>query len=78
MKIQNPSACEVNCLVEDDCVSFNVKLEQEGEYLCELSNSSDVVYPEDLKDEDGTVYTSFKVREQRQLILLFLAPPIPN
>ena len=61
MVIQDSSACDVNCFVEDDCASFNVKPLQSGDHLCELSNSSDVVYPEDLKEEQGTVYTSFKV-----------------
>ncbi|XP_078373693.1 uncharacterized protein LOC144657247 isoform X5 [Oculina patagonica] len=58
--IQDSSACEVNCFTKDDCVSFNVKPLQDDKHFCELSNSSDVVHPEDLKDEQGTVYTSFK------------------
>ena len=62
MQIQNPSACEMNCFMEDDCFSFNLKLQNDGNYLCELSNSSEVAHPSDLKDEQGTVYTSFKVR----------------
>ena len=64
-KIPNPTACEVNCFMEDDCFSFNLKLQNDGTYLCELSNSSDKVHKEDLKDEEGTVYTSFKVRENK-------------
>ncbi|XP_078373690.1 uncharacterized protein LOC144657247 isoform X3 [Oculina patagonica] len=58
--IQDSSACQVNCFIEDDCVSFNVKQLQDGKYLCELNNCSDAVHPEDLKDKQGTVYTSFK------------------
>ena len=69
MVIQDSSACETNCFMEGDCVSFNVKPLQNGDHLCELSNSIDVVHPENLKDEQGTVYTSFKVRIQSQLIL---------
>ena len=69
MAIEESSACEVNCFAADDCASFNVKPLQSGDHLCELSNSSDVVHPEDLKEEQGTVYTSFKVRVQSQLIL---------
>ena len=69
MVIEDSSACEVNCFAEDDCTSFNVKSLQSGDHLCELSNSSDVVHPEDLKEEHGTVYTSFKVRAQSYLIL---------
>ena len=69
MVIEDSSACKVNCFAEDNCVSFNVKPLQSGDYLCELSNSFDVVHAEDLKEEQGTVYTSFKVRAQSQLIL---------
>ncbi len=67
MLIQDSSACEVNCFMEGDrdCVSFNVKPLQNGNHLCELSNSSDVVHPEDLKEEHGAKYTSFKVRKNK-------------
>ncbi|KAL9971198.1 hypothetical protein ACROYT_G023695 [Oculina patagonica] len=58
--IQDSSACEVNCFMEGDCVSFNVKLQQDGKYLCNLSNSDHVVHPGDLKEEQGAVYTSFR------------------
>lgn len=70
MVIQGTSACDVNCFIENDCVSFNVKPLQNENYLCELSNSCDVAHPEDLKEEQGTVYTSFKVGAQNRLILL--------
>ena len=68
IETQSPTACQVNCFVEGDCVSFNVKPLQSENHLCELSNSSDVVHPEDLKDEQGFVYTSFKVRDLKQSI----------
>ena len=74
MVIQNSRACGVNCFSEDDCASFNVKPLQSGVHLCELSNSSDVVHPEDLKEEEGTVYTSFKVGIQSQLLIHCCAP----
>ena len=70
MVIQDSSACDVNCFIENDCVSFNVKPLPNGDYLCELSNSCDVVHPEDLKEQQGTVYTSFMVRAQNCLTLL--------
>ena len=76
MVIQDSSACDVNCFVENDCVSFNVKPLQNGDYLCELSSSCDVVHPEDLKEEQGTVYTSFEVKAQNRVTLLFLLNPL--
>ena len=69
MVIENHSACKVTCFAEDDCASFNVKPLQTGDHLCELNNSSDVIHPEDLNEEQGTVYTSFKVRAENQLTL---------
>ncbi len=71
MLIQDSSVCEVNCFMEGDCVSFNFKLQQDGKYLCNLSDSDHVVHPGDLKGEQGAVFTSFKVREIR-LASLFL------
>ena len=70
MEIHDSSACEVNCFMEGDCVSFNIKPLQDGKFLCNLSNSDHVIHPGDLKDEQGTVYTSFKVRNQIRLTLV--------
>ena len=78
MVILDSSACDVNCFIENDCVSFNVRPLQNGEYLCELSNSCDVVHPEDLKEEQGTVYTSFKVRVQNRVTLLMSTVSVPS
>ena len=69
VEIQDSSACEVNCFMEGDCVSFNVKPMQNGNHLCELSNSSEVVHPSHLKYHQGAVYTSFQVRTSYVLIL---------
>ncbi|KAJ7393388.1 hypothetical protein OS493_006360 [Desmophyllum pertusum] len=60
MEIQASSGCEVNCFIEADCVSFNNRPLQNGKHLCELSNSTHLVRPGDLKDREGTVYTTFK------------------
>ena len=75
MQIQNPSACELNCFMEDDCVSFNLKLQNDGKFLCELSNSSEVVHPGDLKDEQGVAFTSFKVRKKENSVNHAIAVP---
>ena len=61
MEIESASACEVNCYMEADCISYNLKPLQGGRFLCELSDSENVVHPEDLQYKQGTVYKSFKV-----------------
>ena len=61
MEIETASACEVNCFVEADCVSYNLKPQQNGKLLCELSDSDHTNNQQDLRYKKGTVYKSFKV-----------------
>ena len=39
MEIETASACEVNCFMEADCVSYNLKPQQNGKLLYEFSDS---------------------------------------
>ena len=61
MEIETASACEVNCFMEADCVSYNLKPQQNGTILCELSDSDHPNNQQDLRYKEGTVYKSFKV-----------------
>ena len=61
VEIETASACEVNCFMEADCVSYNLKLQQNGKLLCELSDSDHANNQQDLRYREGTVYKSFKV-----------------
>ena len=61
VKIETASACEVNCFMEADCVSYNIKPQQNGKLLCELSDSDHTNNQQDLRYREGTVYRSFKV-----------------
>ena len=62
MEIETASACEVNCFMEADCVSYNLKPQQNGKLLCELSDSDHANNRQDLRYKEGTVYKSFKVK----------------
>ena len=64
LEIELPSACEVNCFMDADCVSYNLRQPQDldGRYLCELSDSTHKIHPLDVKFEEGAVYKSFRVR----------------
>ena len=61
MEIETASACEVNCFMEADCVSYNLKPQQNGKILCELSDSDHINSHQDLRSKKVTVYKSFKV-----------------
>ena len=61
MEIETASACEVNCFMEADCVSYNLKPQQNGKLLCELSDSDHANNQQDLRYKEGTIYKSFKV-----------------
>ena len=65
LEIESASACEVNCFMDADCVSCNLRQPQypDGRYLCELSNSTDKMHPLDVKFEEGAVYKSFQVSQ---------------
>lgn len=54
MEIKSASACEVNCYMEADCISYNLKPLQGGTFLCELSDSDHVIHPTDVKYKQGT------------------------
>ena len=64
LEIGLPSACEVNCFMDADCVSYNLRQphDLDGRYFCELSDSTDKIHPLDVKFEEGAVYKSFRVR----------------
>ena len=63
LEIESPSACEVNCFMDADCVSYNLRRPQDPDrgYLCELSDSTDKIHPLDVKYETGALYKSFQV-----------------
>ncbi|PFX16134.1 Hemicentin-1 [Stylophora pistillata] len=66
MEIETASACEVNCFIEADCISYNLKPKRNGKYLCELSDSDYETNPKDFRYKEGSVYKSFKGQRQEQ------------
>ena len=55
--------CELNCYLEPNCVSYNFGQLNDGNFLCEVSNSSHLQVPSnDLEERDQFVYSQiFKV-----------------
>ena len=53
--------CETNCFAHDDCMSVNLAPLQDGNYLCELSNSDHDIHPEDFKQMNRALFKPVKV-----------------
>ena len=62
VEVQRESECKVRCFQENNCLSFNIgPSEENGAYLCELSDSDHEMHPEALKPTDGFNYHSTEV-----------------
>ena len=54
--------CNVMCFVEPNCLSFNVgPLDENHQYLCEISDSDEVLHPGDLVQRSGFTYQGTQV-----------------
>ena len=63
-------ACDANCYIEGNCVSYNiVSSTEDGTLTCELNDSDDEMHPVDLKRRFGYIYQPFKVRFTRVRVL---------
>ncbi|CAH3038606.1 unnamed protein product [Porites lobata] len=59
-QVKSEIECETNCFAHDDCMSVNLAPLQDGNYLCELSNSDHDIHPEDFKQMDRTLFKPVK------------------
>ena len=53
--------CEIQCFIEVKCESYNFGPNEDGDYLCELSDSDGVRDPDDLRARQGSLYRATKV-----------------
>ena len=53
--------CEIQCFIEVKCESYNFGTNEDGDYLCELSDSDDVRDPDDLRARQDFLYRATKV-----------------
>ncbi|XP_022785408.1 uncharacterized protein LOC111325782 [Stylophora pistillata] len=59
VEVQRESECKVRCFQENNCLSFNIGLwEENGAYLCELSDSDHATHSGALKPRNGFIYHS--------------------
>ena len=59
---ESPEDCELQCYLEDDCMSINIGIMGDETYYCELSDSDHVVHPRDLENQKDVIYRSVPVR----------------
>ena len=54
-------SCEIQCFIEVKCESYNFGPNEDGGYLCELSDSDGVRDPDDLRARYGSLHRATKV-----------------
>ena len=54
--------CRGQCVMESRCVSINIGPPINDRVICELSDSDDILHPEDLKPRTGFTYTGIEVK----------------
>ena len=52
---ESPEDCELQCYLEDDCMSINIGIMGDETYYCELSDSDHVVHPRDLENQKDVI-----------------------
>ena len=62
MNVTSEGGCVDECFSEDRCVSYNLGPFQGGFHICELSDSNDVLHPEDLQQQHGYLLRAVKVK----------------
>ena len=56
--------CQVRCYIEPSCLSFNVgPLENNDHFLCQISDSDEVLHPGDLVQRLGFTHQGTQVFE---------------
>ena len=54
-------SCEIQCFIEVTCVSYNFGRNEDGDNVCELSDSDGVREPDDLVTRQDFLYRATKV-----------------
>ena len=56
------SSCRGRCILDDNCVSYNIGPPIKDQVLCQLSDSDHIQHPKDLFTQEGFVYRNSEVR----------------
>ena len=61
LALDSEHSCQVQCYLENTCVSYNFGKRTSGEDLCELNNSTYIEHPSDLKSTSDFIYRGTEV-----------------
>ena len=70
--VKSELGCEASCFGDDNCMSMNIGLLEDGKHVCELSSSDHDIHPKDLKDQIDFIYRPVLVSNQRILIIIMI------
>ena len=56
------SSCRGRCILDDNCVSYNIGPPIKDQVLCQLSDSDHIQHPKDLVTQERFVYRNSEVR----------------
>lgn len=69
MNTTREDVCQIRCFLEPNCLSYNVGLLGNiDKYLCEISDSNDILHPGDLVQRLGFTYQGTKVFREFALL----------
>ena len=56
ISVGSPDVCEIECYLDNRCLSYNHGDQSGGRSLCELSDSDHKQHPSDLQERLGYIY----------------------
>ena len=70
ISMETEEKCQLNCYLENDCVSYNYGFSLiSNKHICELSESDHRQHPADLQLKHGFLYGANKVRYVRRVLV---------
>ena len=67
VQVTSDGSCMDECFAETRCASYNLGPFQGDLRICELSDSNDVLHPEDLQQQHGYLFRAVKVKSNKSL-----------
>ena len=75
VEVAKEENCQIQCFIEHRCVSFNLG-QNNGRYICELSDSDQTLHPGDMIQRNGYSYHGSVVSSYTLLVCTISLPPL--
>ena len=75
VEVAKEENCQIQCFIEHRCVSFNLG-QNNGRYICELSDSDQTLHPEDMIQRNGYSYHGSTVSSYTLLVCTISPSPL--